>query len=403
MNLSLGHTARRTLVFDPRAVHTVTMGMGWRIMRSATVGWWPLLLLVGVAAASAGQDPPASAPASDDVQKLEATWAFVRARNARDYAIATPNGIDEGRYVEVGGIQQWITIRGEDRNNPVVLFLHGGPGDATNPWGYAGFRLWLKHFTVVQWDQRGAGRTFGKNPDAPPQTITIARMTQDGVELTDVLRQQLRKDKIILIGHSWGSILGVHMVKARPDLFYAFVGTGQVADPATSYTVAQRELLRKAEALKDERAMQELREVGPPPYPDGRGYRVQRKWSNFFEGADAFIASMVGFAFGAPGYTLRDVNDWFDGQNVSGEALVPQTSVLAARTLAGDFAVPVFVIQGAEDFTTPTSLARSFVDSIRAPAKAFVPIEGGGHFAVFMKSSAFLDQLVLRVRPLAAR
>jgi pimeloyl-ACP methyl ester carboxylesterase len=202
-------------------------------MRRATAGLSPLLVLVGVAAVSAGQNPPARA----DVQN-EATWAFLRARNARDYAIATPNGIDEARYVKVGGIQQWITIRGEDRNNPVLLFLHGGPGDATNPWGYAGFRLWLKHFTVVQWDQRGAGRTFGKNRDAPPQAITIARMTQDGVELADVLRKQLRKDKIILVGHSWGSILGVHMVKARPDLFYAFVGTGQVADPATSYTVA---------------------------------------------------------------------------------------------------------------------------------------------------------------------
>jgi pimeloyl-ACP methyl ester carboxylesterase len=82
---------------------------------------------------------------------------------------------------------------------------------------------------------------------------------------------------------------------------------------------------------------------------------------------------------------------------------LPQTSALDARTLAGDFAVPVFVIHGAEDFTTPTSLARSFVDSIRAPAKAFVPIEGGGHFAVFMKSSAFLDQLVSRVLPVARR
>jgi len=368
-------------------------------MGRATTGLWPLLLLVSVAVASAGQDPQANA----DGQKLEAAWEALRVRNARDYAIATSNGIDEARYVEVGGIQQWITIRGEDRNNPVLLFLHGGPGDATNPWGYAGFRLWLKHFTVVQWDQRGAGRTFGKNPDAPPQAITIARMTQDGVELADVLRKQLRKDKIFLVGHSWGSILGVHMVKARPDLFYAFVGTGQVADPATSYAVAYRELLRKAEVLQDERAVRELREVGPPPYPDGRGYRVQRKWSNFFEGADAFLFSMVGFALAAPGYTLRDVNDWFDGQNVSGERLVPQTSALDARTLAGDFAVPVFVIQGAEDFTTPTSLARAFVDSIRAPAKAFIPIEGGGHFAVFMKPGAFLDQLVARVLPLAAR
>jgi pimeloyl-ACP methyl ester carboxylesterase len=368
-------------------------------MRRTTIGSWAPLLLVGAVVAFAGQDPPAST----DAQKLEAAWAFLRARNARDYAVATPNGIDEARYVEVGGIQQWITIRGEDRSNPVVLFLHGGPGDATNPWGYAGFRSWLKRFTVVQWDQRGAGRTFGKNPDAPSQAITVARMTQDGVELAELLRKQLGKDKVILVGHSWGSILGVHMAKVRPDLFYAFVGTGQVADPATSYSVAYGELVKKAEALKDERAIRELRDAGPPPYSDGRGYGVQRKWSNFFEGADAFLASMVGFALAAPGYTLRDVNDWFEGQNVSAERLVPQTSALDARTLAGDFAVPVFVIQGAEDFTTPTSLARAFVDSIRAPAKGFDQIEGGGHFAVFMKSGAFLDHLVSRVRPLTVR
>jgi pimeloyl-ACP methyl ester carboxylesterase len=176
-----------------------------------------------------------------------------------------------------------------------------------------------------------------------------------------------------------------------------------VADPAATYTVAYRDLLRKAETLEDERAIRELREVGPPPYPTGRGFGVQRKWSNFFEGADTFLFSTVGLALAAPGYTLRDVNDWFEGQGVSSERLVPQTSTLDARTLAGEFAVPVFVIQGAEDFTTPTSLARSFVGSIRAPAKAFVPIEGGGHFAVFMKSSAFLDQLVSRVLPLAAQ
>jgi pimeloyl-ACP methyl ester carboxylesterase len=135
--------------------------------------------------------------------------------------------------------------------------------------------------------RRPVGSTRGRediweNRDASPETITIARLTQDGIELADVLRKQLGKDKIILVGHSWGSILGIHMVKAQPDLFYAFVGTGQVADPAASYSVAYRELLSKAESVNDERAIRELREVGPPPYPDGRGYRVQRKWSNLF-------------------------------------------------------------------------------------------------------------------------
>lgn len=361
----------------------------------------PLILCAALSApalsqVNAAQDPPGDA----DIQKLEATMAFLRKRNAQDYAVTSPNGVDEAKYVEVGGIQQWITIRGEDRSNPLLLFLHGGPGDATNPWGYAGFRSWLKYFTVVQWDQRGAGRTLGRNGSSLAPTITIDRMVQDGIELAELLCKSQRKQKIILVGHSWGSILGIFMVKARPDLFYAFVGTGQVADSAKNYEVAYAELLKKGEALGEQRAIRELQEVGPPPYSDGRGYGVQRRWSNLFEGADFFISSMFGLALGSPGYTARDINDWLDGQGLSAERLVPQTSALESKALGGDFGLPVFVIQGAEDFTTPTSLASTLVNSIRAPEKAFVPIEGGGHFAVFMKSQAFLNELTTRVLPL---
>ena len=336
----------------------------------------------------------------DELQKLGSTLDFVRTRNATDYAISTPNGIDEARYLTVGGIEQWVTIRGEDRANPVVLVLHGGPGDATNPWGHAGFRTWLKTYTVVQWDQRGAGRTLGRNGTASAATLTIDRLVQDGVELADALRTSLRKDKIILLGHSWGSVLGVLMAKAKPDLFSAYVGTGQVGDPARSYHVAFDALLAKARALGDTRALRELQEIGPPPYKGGRGYQVQRRWSNLFEGADAFIASMVGFALTAPGYTMRDMNDWIDGQGLSADRLVPQSSSLSATALTGRFAVPVFVIQGSDDFTTPTSLAKEFVDGVQAPHKAFVTIPGG-HFAVFMNSSEFLKELsrVLRTTP----
>jgi pimeloyl-ACP methyl ester carboxylesterase len=335
-----------------------------------------------------------------EFQKLEPALKFLRARNARDYAVTTPNGIDEANYVKIGGLEQWITIRGEDRKNPVLLLLHGGPGDATNPWGYAGFRTWLKYFTVVQWDQRGAGRTFGRNGAAAASTITRERMVQDGVELAELLSKRLQKDKIVLVGHSWGSILGVFMTKARPELFYAFVGTGQVADPKRNYAVAYAALMERASREENPRALQELKDVGPPPYKDGKGFAVQRKWANLFEGADVFLASTLGFALTAPGYSLGDINDWFEGQSESAEHLVPENSTLDPKLLGGEFAVPVFVIQGVDDFTTPTSLAKAYVNLLHAPRKAFATIDGAGHFAVFTRQDEFLEELRARVLPL---
>ena len=333
---------------------------------------------------------------------LAATFDRVKVRNERDYAITASTGIDEGRYVEIGGIEQWITIRGEDRNNPVVLFLYGGPGDATNPWGYAAFPSWLDRFTVVQWDQRGAARTLARNGPASADSLSLERMVQDGVELAEYLREHLDKDKLILVGHSFGSILGVKMAKARPELFSVYVGTAQVADPQGNYAAAYDALLAKARSERNLRAIAELEDIGPPPYPDGRGFGVQRRWSNSFEGADRFIASMLGLALGAPGYSIGDINDWLEGQQLSAEKLIPQTFEIDADELGGEFALPVLVIQGEEDFTTPTSLARSFISSIQAPQKGFVSIDGGGHFAVFVESDAFLDALVEHVLPLTS-
>jgi pimeloyl-ACP methyl ester carboxylesterase len=285
------------------------------------------------------QEAPSGRSEAGEFQKLEPALKFLRTRSARDYAVTTPNGIDEATYVQIGGIEQWITIRGEDRKNPVLLLLHGGPGDATNPWGYAGFRNWLKHFTVVQWDQRGAGRTFGRNGAATASTITVERMVQDGIELAELLSKRLHKEKIVLVGHSWGSTLGVLMVKARPELFYAFVGTGQVADPSRNYAVAYVALVEKASREGNARAVRDLKEVGPPPYKSGKGFAMQRKWANLFEGADVFIASMVGLALMAPGYSGGDINDWFEGQSVSAKHLVPQTSTLDPRLLGGELSL----------------------------------------------------------------
>ncbi len=354
----------------------------------------------------AGKDQqPTSTPPSVDTEyrKFEDLASFLRNRNAQEYAISSPKGIDESQFVTIGGIDQWITIRGWDRDNPVLLFLHGGPGDVTNPWTFALFAPWEKQFTVVQWDQRGAGRTLRKSGPAVAPTITVDRMVQDGIELTEHLRKHLGKEKIIVVAHSFGSILGVRMARARPDLFYAYVGTGQVADATKNYFVAYDALLKKAKA-GNQQAFDELSRVGPPPYasqPPGGGYAVQRKWANAFEGADEFLYGTIGLALVAPGNSVRDINDSADGQMLSGDRLVPQTKSIGPADLGLEFSIPIFVFQGEEDFTTPTALAQHYLESIKAPRKAFVSISGGGHFAVFMRSDQFLKELVARVRPVA--
>lgn len=339
-------------------------------------------------------------PPTDSVyRKFEQYLSSIRARNAQRYAITAPNGIDEARYVPIGGIDQWVTIKGQDRANPVLLFLHGGPGDVTNPWTFAIFAPWEERFTVVQWDQRGAGRTLAKNGPGIGPTLTVDRMAQDGIELAEYLRHHLGKLKCILVAHSFGSIVGLQMVRRRPDLFAAYVGTGQIADETRNYAVAYDALVQKALAIGNTAALAELKRVGPPPYPSGEGFRVQWKWANAFEGADLWLNGTVGWTLVAPGGDVEDFIRSGDGEIFSADRLVSQTRSARPADLGLSFSIPFFVFQGAEDFTAPTALARQYVDSISAPVKAFVPIDGG-HFAVFMRSAAFLRELVDRVRPL---
>src|SRR5208282_3179916 len=261
----------------------------------------------------------ASTPIGEDYRKFDQLVSFLRSRNEKQFAIASAKGIDEARFVTIGGIEQWVTIRGENRDNPVLLFLHGGPGDVTNPWTFELFAPWEQQFTVVQWDQRGAGRTFGKSGPAIAPSITVDRMVQDGIELSEYLRKHLGKDKIVLVGHSFGSILGIRMARARPDLFYAYVGTGQVGDATRNYSVAYDALLKKARAVDDQGAVAELIHVGAPPYPSGEGFGVQRKWANYFEGADQFLFGTIGLTLVAPGGSVQDINDSVDGQMLSAD------------------------------------------------------------------------------------
>lgn len=369
-------------------------------MNRLCVGLFAPMLIAWASRATPAQDTTRRVSSTELQQliKFDTLWLnFLRQRNARDYAIATPKGISVDRFIRVGGIEQWISIRGEDRDNPVVLLVHGGPGDATSLYGWALLRSWFKRYTVVQWDQRGAGKTYGRNGPSTPD-VTIARIVQDGLELSDSLRHLLNKDNIIVVGHSFGSIVGLQMVKARPGLFSAFVGTGQIgASSNTTLATAYRDVLATAKRRGEGVAVRELTDIGPPPWRDGRAYGVEHKWTNLLEHNDAFLNASLALMLTAPGVTMRDVNDDFDGEGFSGDQLVPHLEDIDPALFHATFAVPIYVIQGAEDLTAPPSLARALVRNIRAPKKEFVLIPDAGHFALFTRPDAFLDALTARL------
>lgn len=307
-------------------------------------------------------------------------------------AISSPNGINQSGYVRIGGIDQWVQIRGEDKANPVLLWLNGGPGYSVIPQTLF-YRDWEKHFTVVVWDQRGEGRTLEKSGTAIVSTMTIPRMAEDGIAVADYARKQLGQDRIILLGHSWGSILGVEMVRRRPDLFSAYVGTGQVAKLGDDVKKTYPLLLEQARVRNNRAALAELQAVGPPPYADPYKYFISLKWANAFDPpirgkltpASLWATPKIMLAFLSPGPMF------------SQRLLLP--AMLKDDLTATKFEVPVVIIEGDKDLVTPR--AKTFFDAIEAPHKSYVTLPGDGHLAIFANPSGFIKALIAEVRPLA--
>jgi pimeloyl-ACP methyl ester carboxylesterase len=300
------------------------------------------------------------------------------------------NGIHEAGYVRIGGIEQWIQIRGDDRSNPVLLWLSGGPGFSTIP-ATAAYRAWERNFTVVMWDERGEGKTFERSGKSVAATMTIDHMTDDGVEVAEYLTRRLHERKIVLLGHSWGSILGIHMIRRRPDLFSAYVGTGQVVELERDAEAAYPLLIQRAKDVHNTVAEKQLEDVGPPPYPDTEKKWVWVKWANAL---DPGQHSGGGGRRAQPAYMMQGAM-WSQGLMWSS---MMRDNLPALGT---DFHVPIFFIQGAEDHLTVTRLTRTYFDEIRAPQKQFVVLPNVGHLAIFTAPDAFLRVLVARVLPVA--
>lgn len=300
-------------------------------------------------------------------------------------------------FISIGGIEQWIEIDGESRDNPVLLYLHGGPGGSSLP-ASAALKPWEQHFTLVHWDQRGAGRTFARNGGAGCGRLTIDRMVDDALEVAEYLVGHLGKSKIVLLGHSWGSVLAVNMIRRRPERFLAYVGTGQVVNMRRNEELNYARQLARAGAARNDAALAAMQQIGPPPYSTLAQIRVLREWADI-------LASGSG---DSPGFraTARPANMDADavaamlaGFQYSGEQLFDELLEVDLATLGLDFSMPMFCFMGTDDQATPIEPAEAWFASLSAPRKAFVRFQGCHHFVVMNRPEMFLEQLLQHVLP----
>jgi pimeloyl-ACP methyl ester carboxylesterase len=315
-------------------------------------------------------------------------------RRAVEARIDGPAGIVEGRYVTIGGVEQWLQIRGEDRANPVLLVVHGGPGSPYSVFTPV-LREWERHFTVVHWDRRGCGRTLRRN-GFHPQELTFERMVDDGIEVAEHVREYLGKERVILMAGSMGTIVGLPMARRRPDLFCAYVGTDFYVDMVDNERRGRLETLQRLRAAGNRRGVAALEALPEDPREwDVKAWGRRMQWTMGTDPTtpNGVFKLLFPLLLTKPDYSLRDVAAWLKGFGKVRDAMFEQFMRFDARALGTSFEIPFFLFQGAQDVVTLTGPAMEYFADVQAPDKQLVLIEGASHFAAFTQPARFLDAL----------
>ena len=363
------------------------------------IAWF---LIVAIAALST------PVPASEEISphsRAEATRIIADMRR-----IVADNGIERLEKVRIGGVDQWISIRGSDTRNPVLLMLHGGPGWVSMPTSWYFQRGWEEYFTVVQWDQRGAGKTYGANdPAAVAPTMTRERMVEDAEEMVSWLRKEFKKKKIFVLGHSWGSYLGLELAQRRPDWLHAYIGIGQITNAPESERRGWAWTLQQAQRDGNAKAVAELEALAP--YAENsvpvalESLMTQRKWLNFYggmvhnrKGGDAEAAAINL----SPEYTDRDVAGTWKGTEFSMKHLLAGVLTLDMTTVR-TLRTPLFLLLGRHDHNVSAELAAEWFKTVKAPQKKLIWFEQSAHEVMNEEPGKTLLTLVQQVRPIAER
>ncbi|WP_103068820.1 alpha/beta fold hydrolase [Aquimarina sediminis] len=317
------------------------------------------------------------------------------------------NSIAEMKYITIGGVEQFVLIRGNNKNNPLLLILHGGPGAPELPMFRKHNRVLENHFTVAYWDQRGAGKST--SPDILENSFTLQQSIVDAHELTKYLKREYQKEKIFLFGHSWGSLLGLKTVSEFPDDYFAFIGTGQMVNQPKSDSLSYEFIKKTAQRLNDKKALTKLDEIGS--YSKHNIEKIgfinwlyyQRVLLSVFGGAIA-DSEKTNEVFLKPilycnEYTIKE--KWQIVKSNSKSAFlnspfkkmtleVLKTNISEIR----DFKIPIYIIQGKKDFITNYSIAKEYYDKLNAPKKKFYTFENSAHFPAFEEPEKFNNILI---------
>jgi pimeloyl-ACP methyl ester carboxylesterase len=314
------------------------------------------------------------------------------------------SSLAEKNFIEIGGIRQGFFIRAENPENSVILFLHGGPGSPELPMliPYEVSERLEKYFTVCYWDQRGAGMSFGKSID--PATMTTAQMVEDTRQMTEYLQNRFNQKKIYLIGHSWGSYLGVKTIEKYPENYIAYIGIGQVTNQIESEKLAYDYMLQHATEMNDGSAAKNLQKFdkNASGFPNQtylmtvRTSLMNKYGIGFAHEKTISMIDMAKIILFFKGYTLPEKANYMKGMMFSQTTVwndIVEDNLFESSTA---FQVPVYITQGKYDYQVSYTLAYEWFAKIEAPQKAFFTFENSAHGTIYEEPEKFV-QIVLNI------
>lgn len=303
--------------------------------------------------------------------------------------------IAELQKVELNGHQEWISIRGKDCHNPVLLFLAGGPGGSQMAATRNELSGLEENFVVVNWDQPGSGKSYSAVPN---DKITADTYVDDGLALTDFLRQRFETEKIYLMGESWGSVLGILLASTSPEKYHAFIGTGQMVDFKETEITDYKKAMELAKANNDQKIINQLTSNGMPPY---YGQDITWKSAAYLNYLSNYMTNNPEITNGgyhtlrdmfSPEYSIIDSVNYLRGIIDTFNSVYPQLYDIDLRKSHTKLDIPAYFFIGRHDVNAPIQLTQEYYDLLEAPKKGLVWFEHSGHDPWINESELFVKQ-----------